>query len=162
MILLPGGSDYRVGEEQGKGEGVIYLTPEQEKQIKKLMERTVCPFDFRCKKSEFCDLKKRVQNIGLPDFLECIENAQALCSYQISYGSRHYCTCPLAAYAVKNRLWNWNGKWWYYKIMLTTILIMLIVTAGAWIWLYFTVRDLRGWPGKKRSNKSKADLSKIR
>ncbi len=82
------------------------MTPEQEKQIKKLMEMIVCPFTFRCKKSGFCDLQKRVQTMGLPDHLECIENAQALCSFQIFYGSRHYCSCPLAVYAVKNRLWN--------------------------------------------------------
>ncbi len=82
------------------------MTSEQEKQIKKLMGRIFCSSDFRCKKSEFCDLKKRVQNMGLPDILECIENAQALCRYQISYGSRHYCTCPVAVYAVKNRLWT--------------------------------------------------------
>jgi len=80
------------------------LTPEQEKQIKKLMEMIVCPFDFRCKKSEFCDLKKRVQTMGLPDHLECIEGEQALCSFQIFYRSEHYCNCPVAVYAVKNRL----------------------------------------------------------
>ena len=89
-----------------EGEGVICLTHEQEQQIKKLVEKIVCPFDFRCYKSGFCDLKKRVQTMGLPDYLECIENAQALCSYQISYGSGYYCSCPLAVYAVKNRLWN--------------------------------------------------------
>jgi hypothetical protein len=82
------------------------LTPEQEKQIKKLMEMIDCPFDFRCKKSEFCDLKKRVRNNELPDFLECIEGEQLSCIFQISYGSGYYCSCPVAVYAVKNRLWN--------------------------------------------------------
>ena len=82
------------------------MTPEQEKQIKKLMEGTFCSSDFRCYKSGFCDLKKRVQTMGLPDHLECIEDDQSLCIFQTSYGSRHYCTCPVAVYAVKNRLWN--------------------------------------------------------
>jgi hypothetical protein len=82
------------------------LTPEQEKQIKKLMEMIVCPFDFRCKKSGFCDLKKRVQTMGFPDHLECIEGEQLSCIFQISYGSGYYCSCPVAVYAVKNRLWN--------------------------------------------------------
>ncbi len=106
LAILRSAESPRVGEEQGKGEGVICLTHEQDKQIKKFMEMIDCPFDFRCKKSEFCDLKKRVQNMGLPDILECIENADALCRYQISYGSRHYCTCPVAVYAVKTRLWT--------------------------------------------------------
>ena len=95
-----------MGEEQVKGEGVICLTPEQEKQIKKLMGRIFCSSDFRCKKSGFCDLKKRVQTTGLPDYLVCIEGEQELCSYQVSYGSEHYCKCPVAVYAVKNRLWT--------------------------------------------------------
>ncbi len=77
------------------------LTLEQEKQIKKLMESTFCQFDFRCYKSNFINLR----DMGLPDYLECIEIAQALCDYQVSYGCRYYCRCPLAVYAVKNRLW---------------------------------------------------------
>ena len=82
------------------------MTHEQEKQIKKLMEGTFCSSDFRCYKSGFCDLQKRVQTMGLPDHLVCIEGEQELCSYQFSYGSEHYCSCPVAVYAVKNRLWS--------------------------------------------------------
>ena len=88
------------------GEGVICLTSEQEKQIKKLMEGTFCSSNFMCYKSRFGDLKKRVGNNEVPDYLECIENAQPLCSYQTSSGSNYYCCCPLAVYAAKNRLWN--------------------------------------------------------
>ena len=106
LAILRGKGYTRVCEEQGKVEGVICLTTEQEKQIKKLMGRIFCSSDFRCKKSGFCDLKKRVQTTGLPDYLVCIEGEQELCSYQVSYGSEHYCKCPVAVYAVKNRLWN--------------------------------------------------------
>jgi hypothetical protein len=70
------------------------------------MEMIDCPFDFRCKKSEFYDLKKRVRNNELPDYLECIEDDQLSCIFQTSYGTEHYCSCPVAVYAVKNRLWN--------------------------------------------------------
>ncbi len=92
----------RVSEEQGKGEGVICLTSEQEKQIKKLMESTFCLSDFRCYKSRFINLR----DMELPDYLECIEISQTLCGYQVSYGCKYYCSCPLAVYAVNNRLWN--------------------------------------------------------
>ncbi len=82
------------------------MTHEQEQQIKKLMEGTFCPSNFRCYKLGFCDLKTRVRINELLDSLECIKNAHALCIFQTSYGSGYYCTCPVAVYAVKNRLWT--------------------------------------------------------
>ena len=56
-----------------------------------------CPKGFICYKSEFETLC-HVENIGLKDYLKCLEEDASLCPFSASFGDTNFCHCPLRAY----------------------------------------------------------------
>jgi hypothetical protein len=72
---------------------------DQEK-INEILGRTQCPNDFRCINSGFENLCK-ANDIGLDDYLECLEEENFKCPFVISFGSGYLCKCPMRIYLAK-------------------------------------------------------------
>ena len=70
------------------------------KEIEEIMGRLTCPKDFKCYKSGLDDLCK-AQDVGLEEFLECLEENPLECTFSVHYGAVFYCRCPLRVYIVK-------------------------------------------------------------
>ena len=69
-------------------------------QIKGIMADFKCPKDFICYKSGFKKLCK-AKDIGLEEFLECLEENPWECVFSLSFGYSHLCRCPLRIYIAK-------------------------------------------------------------
>ena len=69
-------------------------------QMKKIIGCLQCPKDFRCYKSGFRKLCK-AKNIGLKEYLECLEENPTECVFSLSFGYSYLCKCPLRVYIAK-------------------------------------------------------------
>ncbi len=70
-------------------------------QIDKLIGQMECSKDFRCKKWGFEKLCNAV-DIGLDNFLECIEEDASYCDFSFFFGNGRYCKCPVRIYLAKH------------------------------------------------------------
>ena len=70
-------------------------------QIEKIINEMECPKDFTCYKSGFNNLC-RAKDIGLESFIECLEENPNGCTFSLSFGYSHLCTCPLRIYILRN------------------------------------------------------------
>jgi hypothetical protein len=70
------------------------------KEIKEIMGKLECPLDFTCLKSGF-DKACKARDVGLEEHLECLEEHPVDCGFSVSYGSSHFCHCPLRVYIYK-------------------------------------------------------------
>jgi hypothetical protein len=70
------------------------------KKIKEIIGDIKCPREFCCLKTGF-DKTCKTKDVGLKDFLECLEEDGPLCQFSVSYGSNYYCSCPLRVYICK-------------------------------------------------------------
>ena len=76
------------------------MNPEHKKKIEEIMGNMECPYDFRCRKSEFNNLcKVKYENSGV--FLECIDIDIKDCKFRFRIDKKHYCRCPLRIHTFK-------------------------------------------------------------
>ena len=77
-----------------------------EREIKEIMARMECPWDFACCKS---NLKPRceVKDVGLKHHLEIEGEGDYSCKFLVVSNGVHYCKCPLCIYLTK-RLGQWD------------------------------------------------------
>ncbi len=73
---------------------------EDRKRIEEIMAGMKCPKNFKCAKGGFEHLCKAT-DIGLENYLDCLEEKPASCSFAMAYGLRHFCQCPLRVYLAK-------------------------------------------------------------
>ena len=73
------------------------MEPGIEKEIQEIMRDLECPKDFICYKSKFETLCK-VKNIGLKDYLKCLEEDASLCQFSACFGHINFCHCPLRVF----------------------------------------------------------------
>ena len=73
------------------------FTAEHEKQIKKIMDSTECPCDFKCYRSGFTELCK-ARDMGMETFLECLEPKASECRLAVLFGDKIFCKCQLRFY----------------------------------------------------------------
>ena len=59
-----------------------------------------CPKGFKCAKSGF-DKLCRAKDIGLENYLECLEENPDDCPFALSFGYSYMCDCPLRVYLEK-------------------------------------------------------------
>jgi hypothetical protein len=71
------------------------------KQIKEIMGKLECPLDFECLKSGV-EKACKAREVGLKQHLLCLEQHPADCGFSVSFGSVHFCRCPLRVYICKN------------------------------------------------------------
>jgi len=77
------------------------MKEEIRKQIADMMGQMQCPKDFECAKCGFENLCK-ARDIGLEDYLECLEDSPSNCKFSLSWGYTMYlCHCPIRVYLSK-------------------------------------------------------------
>jgi len=69
-------------------------------QIRKIMEQIRCPKGYTCVKNDFKDLCKG-RDIGLEQYLECLDEGFSECGFALRFGEAHYCTCELRIFLAK-------------------------------------------------------------
>lgn len=69
-------------------------------QIEKIIDQLNCPKDFVCYKSGFKNLCK-AKDIGLEEFLDCLQEDPGICPSSISFGKGYLCHCTLRIYVAK-------------------------------------------------------------
>ena len=76
------------------------MKEEDKKMIEEIIGGMQCPKNFKCAEGGFEDLCKAT-DIGLENFLNCLEKNPADCPFALSYGLRYLCQCPLRVYLAK-------------------------------------------------------------
>lgn len=59
-----------------------------------------CPKQFKCVSSDFQQLCQ-AQDIGMDDFLVCLEPDSTKCVFALTFGYGHLCRCPLRVFLAK-------------------------------------------------------------
>jgi hypothetical protein len=71
------------------------------KKIEEMISSFTCPKDFMCYKMRFKNLCN-AKDLGISQFLECLEENPTECSFSISFGNSYLCECPLRIYIAKS------------------------------------------------------------
>ena len=73
------------------------MQDENRKKIKEIMAGIHCKKNFQCAESGFKNLCS-AEDIGQEEFLKCLEKNPSVCSFEMPFGSVHFCQCPLRVY----------------------------------------------------------------
>jgi hypothetical protein len=73
------------------------MKDEDRKKIEEILDRMICPKNFKCADSGFEQLCK-ARNIGLENYLDCLEENPPACLFALPFGSGYLCHCPLRVY----------------------------------------------------------------
>jgi hypothetical protein len=73
---------------------------EQDKRMEELIAGMHCPKGFKCIDSSSDDLC-RARDVGLENYLECLENNPYTCKFTLRFGDEYFCHCPLRVYLNK-------------------------------------------------------------
>lgn len=76
------------------------MKDEDRKKIEEIMAGIQCPKNFKCSEGGAEPLCKAT-DVGLENYLNCLEKNPANCPFALSYGSRFFCQCPLRVYLAK-------------------------------------------------------------
>jgi hypothetical protein len=76
------------------------MKDEDRKKIEEILDKMVCPKNFKCADSGFENLCK-ARDIGLERYLDCLEGTPTACLYALSFGHGYLCRCPLRVYLSK-------------------------------------------------------------
>jgi hypothetical protein len=77
------------------------MDDETRRKIDDIIAGMSCPKAFRCAESGFERLCS-AQDIGLDDYLVCLEDRPGTCSFALPFGGAHFCRCPLRVFLAKN------------------------------------------------------------
>ncbi len=78
----------------------VIMKDEDRKTIEEIMAGMNCPKNFKCAENGFEHLC-RAKDLRIESYLECLEDKPSMCSFAISFGSSHFCECPLRVYLAK-------------------------------------------------------------
>lgn len=70
------------------------LNIENQKRLDEIIGQLKCPKDYRCYKLGFKKLCKMKETAG-SRLYECLEKGPNECTFSVSYGHAHFCSCPL-------------------------------------------------------------------
>ena len=76
------------------------MNEEHKKRIEEIIAGMQCPKGFKCADGGFERLCKAT-DIGLENYLDCLEEKPMQCPFALSFGYRHLCQCPLRVYLAK-------------------------------------------------------------
>jgi len=77
------------------------MDEEQKQTIEAIIRDFECPKDFKCWKSGFQELCKASIG-GIDDYLDCLDETAASCTFYRPFGGRRFCQCPLRHHLAKN------------------------------------------------------------
>ena len=70
------------------------------KELKQIIGEMECPKGFRCYQSGL-EVLCKAKDIGLDEYLECMEVNPQECPFSVAFGYSHFCQCPLRVYIAK-------------------------------------------------------------
>ncbi len=70
------------------------------RKIEEIIGGMQCPSNFKCCKSGLENICK-VKDIGLKDYLDCLEESPLKCTFALPFGGAYLCRCPLRIYLAK-------------------------------------------------------------
>jgi hypothetical protein len=76
------------------------MKEEFRKKINEIMAGMHCPKDFKCAATGLNQLCK-ARDVGLDNYLECLEENRQGCPFALSFGNGYFCQCPLRVYLAK-------------------------------------------------------------
>ena len=76
------------------------MKDEDRRMIEEYAGSLQCTRNFKCVESGFEDLCQ-AKYIGVDNYLECQDEDPWECSFVLSFGSGHFCQCPLREYLCK-------------------------------------------------------------
>ena len=76
------------------------MNQDLKKEIRNLIGNLECLLDFECLKSGV-EKACKAKDVGLKEYLECLEDDASHCSFLVSYGSVYFCSCPLRVHVCK-------------------------------------------------------------
>jgi hypothetical protein len=76
------------------------MKDEDRKKIEEILAGLQCPKNFKCADGGFERLCK-ARDIGLKNYLDCLEGNPSACSFALSFGYGYLCCCPLRVYLSK-------------------------------------------------------------
>jgi hypothetical protein len=71
-----------------------------EKKTKEIIGQIQCPHESCCIETGF-DKSCKVRDVGLKEYIVCLEEDASLCQFLVTYGSTCFCSCPLRIYICK-------------------------------------------------------------
>jgi hypothetical protein len=77
------------------------VTEEQRGEMEKIASGINCPKEFACCKPGSENVCK-TRDIGLEQYLECLDEDPQSCDFSLSFGTGYFCTCPVQLYIAKN------------------------------------------------------------
>jgi hypothetical protein len=77
-----------------------FMKEKHKKKIEEIIGTTKCPKDFKCTESEF-EVMGKVKDVGLENYIECLESDSRVCMFALSFGDGYLCQCPLRVYLAK-------------------------------------------------------------
>jgi len=69
--------------------------------IKEIKGEMDCPKGFRCLSPESESICK-AKDLGMEEYLECLEPKAWSCTFAVAFGSGHFCRCPMRLYLAKS------------------------------------------------------------
>ena len=76
------------------------MQDEVRKRVEEIVGGMKCPKAFSCAESGFERLCK-ARDLGLDDYLDCLDENSNRCSFAMPFGHGHFCCCPLRVYIAK-------------------------------------------------------------
>lgn len=76
------------------------MKEEDKKKIEEIMQGLKCEKNFSCANSGF-EILCKAEDIGLDNYLECLESDPQECNFALSFGYRFMCQCPIRGYLAK-------------------------------------------------------------
>ena len=76
------------------------MKEEDKKKIEEIMSGLKCEKNFNCADSGF-EILCKAKDIGLDNYLDCLESDPQKCNFVLSFGDGYMCQCPVRVYLAK-------------------------------------------------------------
>ncbi len=76
------------------------MEEDDKRKIEEIIGGMQCPSNFKCCQSGLGKICK-VKDIGLKDYLDCLEENPLKCTFALPFGQAYLCRCPLRIYLAK-------------------------------------------------------------
>ncbi len=76
------------------------LTAKQKNRVEELKDEITCSYDFICLSKEN-PRQCQTEDIGIEDFVICLEKRGYLCEFSTFFGESVFCSCPVRVFLAK-------------------------------------------------------------
>lgn len=77
------------------------MNDEQQAQFAKILHDVPCAHGHRCAGDDFAKVC-RARDLGLENYVDCLSDSPRDCTFSLSFGHGHLCTCPARVFLAKH------------------------------------------------------------